>query len=140
MADAVTTQTIFDTKTRIKVHWTNISDGTGELAVKKLDISTLSASDGAAPASLDIESVRWNIQGMTSVRILWDHTTDDVAVVLFGSGYDDFRNDDQADDSTIPALRDPRSSGGDGSILLTTNGQVSGASYDITVTLRKRPD
>lgn len=146
MADAVTTQTIFDSPQRVKVHWTNVSDGTGETNVKKLDISTLkvaaatSAGAAAAPLALDIEEVRWNMQGFTNVKITWDHTTDDTALVLAGSGYDDFRNNgDPRDAGTISALRDPRSTGGDGSILLTTVGAAAAATYDISVIFRKRP-
>jgi hypothetical protein len=146
MADAVTTQTIFNTPQRIKVHWTNISDSAGENGVKKLDITTLRANDGLQPNSLDIEEVSWSIQGFTSVRILWSHTTPDVALVLSpGSGYMDFRNNsDPLDDDGIRALNDPRSVGGDGSILVTTisTGGAFGvllATYDILITFRKRP-
>lgn len=137
MADAVTTNVVSDSDARYAVHLTNISDGTGESAVIKVDKSTLLAEDGAEPASLDIEEVRWNIQGFTSVRLLWDHTTDDVALVLTGNGYEDFRG--QPDNAAKKGLADPRSSGGTGDILLTTAGAVSGATYDITLRLRKSP-
>lgn len=141
MADAVTARVIANTASRYIVHLTNISDGTGEAAVIKADKSTLLATDGAEPASLDIEQVRWNIQGMTSVRILWDHTTDDLALVLSGSGYDDFRVPNGAPERlNVGALADPRSSGDTGDILLTTNGHVSGGSYDITLVLFKNPN
>lgn len=142
MVDTVATRVVADTKNRYVVHLTNISDGTGESAVKKVDKSTLLAFDNAEPASLDIEQVRWNIQGMSSVRLLWDHTTDDVAMVLCGSGYEDFRGraDLLPDRSESNGLRDPRSSGDTGDILLTTNGQVSGGTYDITLWLRKTAD
>lgn len=137
MADAVTTNVISDSDTHYIVHLTNVSDATGESAVVKVDKSGLLATDGAEPNSLDIETVRWNIQGFTSVRILWDHTTDDLGLVLSGSGYDDFRGDGAA--RAFKGLADPRSSGGTGDILLTTAGAVSGASYDITLRLRKTP-
>lgn len=142
MADAVTTNVVAQTNKRYCVHLTNISDGTGESAVIKVDKSTLVAEDGAEPASLDIEQVRWNIQGFTSVRILWDHTTDDVGLALSGSGYDDFRGEygPDAARATRSGLADPRSSGGTGDILLTTAGTTSGNTYDITLWLRKSPD
>lgn len=130
MADAVTTNVIAQDETHYVVHLTNISDGTGESGVVKVDKSALTSRVGAEPAALDIEQIRWAIQGFTSVRLLWDHTTDDVAMVLCGSGYDDFRN-------CGGALKDPRSSGTTGDILLTTNGGSSGASYDITIWVRK---
>ena len=136
MADAVTAR-IYETDTHLLVHMTNISDGTGESAVKKVDKSTYTTTDGAEPDSLDIETVRWNVQGFASVRILWDHTTDDVALALSGSGYDDFRGDGAA--RFFQGLKDPRSAGDTGDILLTTNGGVSGSTYDITLRLRKTP-
>lgn len=140
MADAVTTRVIANTASRYIVHLTSISDGTGESAVVKVDKSTLLATDGAEPASLDIEQVRWNIQGITSVRFLWDHTTDDVALVLSGSGYDDFRVPGGAPERVnVGALADPRSAGDTGDILLTTQGAAANGTYDITLVLFKNP-
>lgn len=135
MADAVTSNVLSNGQVYYGIHLTNISDATGESAVVKVDKSTLLASDGAEPASLDIVSARWSIHGFTSVRILWDHTTDDTALVLAGSGYDDFTGFDV--DATPKGLADPRSSGGTGDILLTTDGSLAGATYDITLWLKK---
>lgn len=141
MADAVTVNVVGNSASRHVVHLTNISDATGESAVVKVDKSTLLAVDGAEPASLDIEAVRWNVQGFTSVRILWEHTTDDVALVLSGSGYDDFVSGGPFPESLgTRGLRDPRSSGGTGDIVLTTAGTTSGNTYDITLWLFKNPD
>jgi hypothetical protein len=140
MADAVTVRTIGETTDQIVVHLTNVSDGTGEAAVVKVDKSALVASDGGEPAALDIESVRWSIQGFTSVELLWDHTADDTALVLTGSGYEDFRCRDLDIVPSTARLKDPRSAGGAGDVLLTTNGAVAGATYDITLTLRKPGD
>lgn len=136
MADAVTTKTVWENATHIKVHLTNISDATGESAVVKVDKSALLASDGAEPASLDIEEVRWNIQGFTSVRLLWDHTTDEVALALSGTGYDDFRGRFEEKNET-GGINDARGAGGTGDIVLTTAGAVSGATYDLTLLCRK---
>ena len=138
MADAVKTILVEETLDRYIVHLSNISDGTGESAVIKVDKSTLLAKDGAEPASLDIESCRWNVQGFASVRILWDHTTDDVAMAMSGSGYEEYANPKVL--SVGSALDDPRSAGGAGDILLTTNGGASGSTYDIELVLKKRPD
>lgn len=141
MADAVATHVLAQNSTHIVVHLTNISDGTGESAVVKVDKSTLLASDGAEPASLDIEQVTWNCDGMAA-RILWDHTTDDFAFALSGSGHIDFRAGDIGA-QVVPApgiLADPRSSGGAGDILLTTTGHTAGDTYNIVLVLRKQPD
>ena len=41
MADAVTSQTIQDGARHVVMSFTNVSDGTGEAAVKKVDVSAL---------------------------------------------------------------------------------------------------
>ena len=52
MPDAVTNKTIFDTQHRVKTHLTNISDGTGESEIVKLDKSGLVvAFDGEEKAN-----------------------------------------------------------------------------------------
>lgn len=102
----------------------------------KVDKSALVPAQGGAEAvSLDIIACRWAVQGFSSVTLLWDHTTDAVALVLSGNGYDDF-GAYGVENPGVP-LPDPRSSGGAGDILLTSAGAASGATYDITLTLRK---
>ena len=41
MADAVTSQTLIDGPTHAVMKFTNVSDGTGESAVTKVDVSAL---------------------------------------------------------------------------------------------------
>jgi len=126
MADTVDTIVQFSGTRRYIVRLTNVSDGTGESGVTKVDISTLTNGKGIAPTALNLESVQWSIQGFTSVSLFWDHTTDDEIVKLAaGNGYHDF--------SQAGVLKDPRSAGGTGDILLTTAGAVSGATYTITL-------
>lgn len=139
MADAVAVRVIGQTKDHIVVHCTNVSDGTGEADVAKVDKSTLVARDGAEPASLDIEAIAWACDGMT-VRIEWDHTTDDLAMAVSGRGYIDFRGKDLDIVPTDCRLKDPRSTGGTGDILFTTVGHTSGDTYNVTLWLRKMAD
>lgn len=140
--DAVTTNVIAETRTHYVVHLTNISDSTGESAVIKVDKSAIAvASDGAEAASLDIDEAQWSVTGFTNVRILWDHTTDDLGMVMAGTGRQDFRGKGNIPGIMQTAgLKDPRSSGGTGDILLTTAGSASGNTYDITLWLRKNPN
>ena len=140
MTDAVTTRVVVQTASELVVHLTNISDGTGETNVVKVDKSAYVAADGAEPAALDIEVARWAMQGFTYVKLSWDAATDDTAVVLSGSGYEDFRSSDLDYVPGNAALKDPRSATHVGDLLLTTVGAVSGASYDITLVLRKASD
>jgi hypothetical protein len=141
MADAVAVRTVAETRDRIVVHLTNISDGTGEAAAIKVDKSTLVSSLDIEPVSLDIEKVAWCCDGM-AVRILWDHTTDDLALALSGSGSVDFTQAGGTSDQKQPTsafLEDPRSAGATGDILVTTTGHTAGDTYNVTLWLRKRP-
>jgi hypothetical protein len=136
MADAVTTIITRQDDQRYQIHLTNASDGTGESAVAKATPSGLlipvagSPGTTAAPVSVDIESVRWSIQGFTSVKLAWNHTAPDTAMLLTGSGYEDFEPG---------LLKDPRSAGGTGALQLTTAGATATSTYDITLVLVKRP-
>lgn len=138
MADAVTVKTVMNTPTHLVLHLTNISDGTGETLVTKADKSTFTASDGAEPDSLDLEQVRWAVQGFSSVRLLWDHTTDEVGMVLSGNGFDDFRYVHGVNNFVeTSGVKDGRGAGGTGDLFLSTAGTTSGNTYDITLVLRK---
>jgi hypothetical protein len=128
MADTVDTIVLFSGRRRRVIRITNVSDGTGESAVVKVDKSALTGPDGTEPSKLVIEWIEHTIQGFSSVRLLWDHTTDDEAVVLSGNGAKDYRS--------AGGLIDPASAGDTGDLLLTTAGAISGATYDITIGLR----
>lgn len=129
MADAVDTLTLVKGSKRIVVRLTNISDGTGESAVVKIDKSGLTGPDGTEPSKLVIERVEYDIQGFTSIRLYWDHTTDDEICVLGpGVGYLDWRE--------VGGLVDPGSAGETGDVILTTNGHSSGDTYTITIYAR----
>jgi hypothetical protein len=141
MADAVATRVLLDNPTHYVAHFTNISDGTGESAVVKVDKSAIGvASDGAEAASLDIEKISWCCDGM-AVRILFDAATDDLAMAVSGSGSIDFTDSPKAGIPGISRLqlKDPRSATHVGDVLFTTTGHTSGDTYNITLWLRKNP-
>lgn len=82
MADAVTSQTLVDGPKTAVLKFTNISDGSGESAVKKVDVSALSANiDGSTCTRATIEKIWWQCNGM-KVKILFDATTDDFCIEL----------------------------------------------------------
>lgn len=131
MADTVTNTTLKQDDKELVLHLTCISDGTGESNVVKVDRSAFAALYKDTKR-LTIRSVRWAIQGFTYIKISWDHTADDTALVLNGNGYDEFPE----------GLRDPNTSadtvsGAIGDVLLTSVGAASGASYDITISFTK---
>ena len=51
MADAVTSQTIVDGERNCIMKFTNVSDGTGESAVAKVDVSTLGTDNAGRSCS-----------------------------------------------------------------------------------------
>lgn len=76
MADAVASQTLFDGERMAIMKFTNISDGTGENKVLKVDVSTLSPSAaGGACDAVTITKIHASTHGM-EVLIYWDATTD----------------------------------------------------------------
>ncbi len=130
MADTVSSNVISDGLRNYKIKLTNSSDGTGESAVTKVDISTLTGPDGSnAPSYFAVKSIEYDVQGFTSVALYFDATADDELAFLSGQGFFDY-------DGAF--FNDPQSSGSTGDIKLTTNGAVSGATYDITLHLIKK--
>jgi len=129
MADAVNIKTVFNGGRRLVVRLTNVSDGTGEAAVIKVDKSTFTGPDGTEPTSFVVEKIEYDILGM-QVQLHWDHTTPDIIAVISGAGYLDW--------VAAGGLVDPLSAGGTGDIELTTVGHTAGDSYTITLWLRKK--
>lgn len=120
MADAVTSQTLFSGAKRVVMAFTNVSDGTGESAVTKVDISTLPG----APTAVKINKVQYDCNGM-AVRVLFDHTTDDTVLVLSGQGVMDFCD--------FGGMKDPASAGATGDILFTTIGHALSDTYTVVL-------
>lgn len=114
------------------VRCTNESDGTGESGVAKIDISALTlGSVNAAPTYCTIDRIVGHVSGFNYVVLRWDHTTDDEIAVLRGN-FD-------LDWTDVGGQTDPKTSGGTGDVLLTTDGAFDGASYDITIYTRMHP-
>jgi len=76
MADAVTSQTLIDGERMLIMKFTNISDGTGETAVLKVDVSALTPSaSGKACTRVTVTKIYISNHGM-EVRMLFDAATD----------------------------------------------------------------
>ena len=134
MADAVTSQTIFDGDKKVVQKFTNISDGTGESAVKKVDVSALNANGhGQTCTGVTIEKIWWQCNGM-KVKVLFDASTDDFCIELGEnqSGHHDY--------TSFGGLTNPASSGVTGDIMFTTVGHSSADSYTIIMQVRKSYD
>ena len=131
MADAVTSQTLFDGDKHVVMKFTNISDGTGESAVKKVDVSALESDIyGNTCSSVAIEKIWWQCIGM-KVRLFFDATSD-VFIIELGenqSGYHDY--------SEFGGIKNNAGSGKTGDIDFTTVGHSSADTYTIILKMRK---
>jgi len=111
--------------------FTNVSDGSGESNVKKVDVSALNSSlDGVACSEVVIERIWWQCNGM-KVKILFDATTDDFCIELGEnqSGFHDY--------TPFGGLTNPASSGVTGDIMFTTVGHTSADTYTIILQVQK---
>jgi|TARA_Y100000816_G_scaffold185951_1_gene134984 hypothetical protein len=130
MADTVTTQTIADTSgVKFVAKLTNLSDGSGETLVKKIDASELTfmSEDGNRSIARVYYSINTSDR-KSGVEILWDGATNATALFLSGQGFMDFRTDGNSipNNATTPT----------GDVLLSTKNFASGDNYTIIVEFR----
>ena len=130
MADTVTTQTIADTSgVKFVAKLTNLSDGSGETLVKKIDASELTfmSEDGNRSIARVYYSINTSDR-KSGVEILWDGATNATALFLSGQGFMDFRTDGNSipNNATTPT----------GDVLLATKNFASGDNYTIIVEFR----
>ena len=132
MADAVTSQTIQDGERVAVMKFTNVSDGTGESAVKKVDVSTLTTnSAGESCTSVSVARIYWATRGM-GVNIEFDATSN---VLLTGLPADS--TGDEYYDEVFSGIPNNAGSGKTGDIDFTTVGHSSGDTYSIILELIK---
>jgi hypothetical protein len=124
MADAVSSQTLIDGVRNVVMKFTNTSDGTGEAAVLKVDVSALNG----APSTVKINKIHYSVAGMVA-RLLWDATADVTIVDLQGDGH--------LDCTCFGGLYNNAGAGVTGDILLTTVGHTAGDSYTIILEMQK---
>ena len=130
MADTVTTQTIADTQgVKFVAKLTNLSDGTGESLVKKIDASevTFMTEDGNRKIAKIWYSI--NVSDTKSaVELIWDGDTNSTAAILSGNGYWDLRTagDEITNNATTPT----------GDVLLSTKNFANGENYTIIIEFR----
>jgi len=121
MAD-VTTSQVYDGARNYQIKLTNASDGTGQSAVKVIDVTTMTPNPGT---HMKLRRLRYTVAGM-SVRLQWEASSPvDIAILEQGSNILDF--------SRIYAGGYPNNGGAGvtGNVLLTTVGQISGSSYTV---------
>ena len=127
MADAVTSQTILDGERLFIAKFTNISDGTGETAVVKIDVSTLAPNSfNLACNGVKLNKIYATTHGM-EVRILWDASTDVFAwMIPQNTNY-------LMDLSFFGGIPNNAGAGVTGDVLFTTSDASSGDMYTIVL-------
>lgn len=130
MADTVSSKVLTNTPKRLVIQIQNLSDGTGESAVTKVDKSTYTGLNGLEPSFFAVERIEGDAVGM-EVYIYCDRTSAVPIARLGGLGKYKIDYRRQGGLQTGGA-------GGTGDILLTTNGQSLGDSYNIVLHLRKK--
>ena len=131
MADAVTSQTIQDGEKTAILKFTNVSDGTGESAVKKVDVSALATnSAGQTCTSVSVARIYWATFCM-SVKLEFDATSNVLLVHLPA----DSTGDEYYD--LFTGIPNNAGSGVTGDIDFTTVGHSNGDAYTIILVLNK---
>jgi len=130
MADAVATQILVDDTRRAVFKFTNISDGTGETGVVKVDVSALTPYQGKACTGVAIQTIDALTVGM-GVNLLWDATTDVIILTLGESDFFTF------DFSRFGGLTNNAGAGKTGDILFTTVGATAGDKYTVVMEVLK---
>ena len=131
MADTVTSQTIQDGERKAVLKFTNISDGSGESAVKKVDVSALASnSSGTACTEVAVSKIWWQCVGM-GVELLNDATTDTLIIGLSpdSNGMHDY--------SSFSGIPNDSGSGKTGDTMFTTIGASNGDTYTVILELLK---
>ena len=130
MADIVTVQTIADVAGVKHVSkMTNLSDGTGESLVTKIDASNTNAM--TEDATKVLARIWYSINTAnpkSAVELIWDGATNATAMFLNGQSHFDFRpsGDEIPNNATTPT----------GDVLLSTKNFANGDNYTIIVEFR----
>ena len=130
MADTVTTQTIADTSgVKYVIKMTNLSDGSGENNVLKIDASetTFMTEDGERRIARVYYSINTS-DNKSGVELIWGGVANATALFLSGQGTIDLRTDGNSfpTNATTPT----------GDVLLSTKNFAKGDNYSILVEFR----
>jgi hypothetical protein len=131
MADAVTSQTLLDGERLAIMKFTNISDGTGETAVTKVNVANLTSSISGKPCTgVTVTKITSVCHGL-EVRMYWDATTD---VPFFLST---INTNYENDFSKFGGITNNSGAGKNGNILFSTSDASSGDTYTVVLEMIK---
>lgn len=131
MADAVTTQVLFDGERKVIMKFTNISDATGEAGVVKVDVSALAPNSlGQACDKVTITKIHALTHGL-EVDLLWDATADALILTvpsntMYSMNFEEFGG-----------LWNNAGAGITGDVLFTTRDAAAGDTYSIILEMVK---
>jgi len=130
MADAVTTQILFEGAKVLVMKFTNISDGTGETNVVKVNISTLLPYQGNPCVDVQIDKIYAMTHGL-EIKLNWAATTPQLIMtipqnVMSTQVYDEFGG-----------INNNAGAGKTGNITFTTSNASAGDMYTIILVMRK---
>ena len=127
MAFTTTSQVLHDGAINTVMQFTGVSDGAGqETNVVKVDASELSP----APSSLKVKKVCWDVS-MGTVVLLWN--ANDPVVFLNATG-----SNGEKDYCHIGGMVNGGGVTANGDILFSTLGLEAGATYTVTIEMRKK--
>ena len=139
MADVVTSQTLVDTTgTKTVMKFTNISDGSGETLVTKMDASALTFM--TEDATKKIAKIYWSVNtrnGKSGVELRFAGSGASAANATIGffsgAGYHDYYTAGNSipNNATLTANTSPA-----GDVLISTKGFVAGDNYTIIIEVR----
>jgi len=131
MADAVTSQTLMDGERVAIMKFTNISDGTGETAVTKVNVANLARSGfNQACTGVTVTKITSVCHGM-EVRMYWDATTD--VPFFLGTVNTNYENDF----SKIGGITNNAGAGKNGNIVFSTSDATAGDTYTVVLEMVK---
>jgi hypothetical protein len=119
---------------RYILHLTNISDGTGESEVRKVDMSNIMGPRGKMAMRTVVEWIEYDIFGM-DVTLYWEREPSNVTMARLPGGTTTIGGKIRGP-LTDPGTGD--GTDGTGDILLTTTNAASGDSYDIRICFRPK--
>jgi hypothetical protein len=134
MADLVTVQTLFSGPRHLVMRFTNVSDGTGEAGVIKVNATTangivVQGQTIFPQTNLKITKCQYDVSGM-GLRIQWKATTNEDILVLGGFNTLDFTD--------IGGIQNPGTAnlaGSTGSIAFTTIAAAANATYTVILSM-----
>lgn len=127
MANITATQTLIDGDKNVVVLCTGILDTSNVSSVAVIDVSAL----GPPTDDLLINKLMWSVSAPLQVLLSWDATTDNLFAALSGFECHDY--------SCFGGLKNPRSAGWNGDVMLSTLGYASGTvSYSVVIHATKR--